>query len=525
MKLGITVIVNLSIFIGTTLTTCILALYFYNNLILSHNTHIQTTIRTILEIVPLIIDLEYMKTLKKDSNKTKKYYSEWIKLKKVDIIFDLNIFILTKSKNEEFIFLYDTQDNPQWKVDKIENKNYISTQDWIDDSNKITLIENNIENDNYFLTYEHPPKELERAYLSDTLEIVEEYTDEYGTFRSGFKCIQLNDKVKIIIGVDYNISDIKKEEYLILKLVLLIVVLTIFINFFISKYLRNLVTKPIIELSNNSIDIKKGNYAEVQNLYPYYKNNEIGQLYENYSSMVSSLLNNYNKIQSYSLDLLNLSKIKDQFISNLSHELNTPLTVILSYSELITMEESSNEKINEHANEIMIAGQKLKSYLEDLIIVTMIESKIEIIKSPFNLIEEVNAIVNSYSVIKAMNLEVKTQIEAKNIYVDKSLFRKALNSIISNSILYNKINGSILISSIQKGDTIEIKIEDTGIGIPENKIAYVFDKFYRVDSSDTYEISGVGLGLFISKNIFDLHGVRYSIDSKEGIGTTFKIFL
>jgi signal transduction histidine kinase len=525
MKLGITVGVNLSIFIGTTLTTALLALYFYNNLLLSHTNQIQNTIRTILEIVPFIIDKEYITTLKKDSNKSKKYFLEWLKLKEVDNIYGLNIFILTKKEDDEFIFLYDTVDNPIWKGSKIDNNNYISSEDWLDDSNKIPLIEKNNESDNYFLAYQHPPKEMNKSYLTESLEIVEEYTDEYGTFRSGFKCIKLNENVKIIIGIDYNISDIKKEENLILRIILIVLFFTFIINFLISKYLKSLVTRPIIELSNNSIEIKKGNYAEVQNLYPYNKNNEIGQLYENYSSMVSSLLNNYNKIQSYSRELFNLSKIKDQFLSNLSHELNTPLTVILSYSELITMEESSNEKINEHANEIMIAGQKLKSYLEDLIIVTMIESKIEIMKNHFNLSEEIEDIVQSYSIIKTMNIDVTIHLEIKTLFVDRGLFRKALNSIISNSILYNRVNGKILISSKQDKGTIEIKIEDTGIGISDEKITYVFDKFYRVDSSDTYEVSGVGLGLFITKNILDLHEVGYSIESKLGKGTIFRIFL
>ena len=109
--------------------------------------------------------------------------------------------------------------------------------------------------------------------------------------------------------------------------------------------------------------------------------------------------------------------------------------------------------------------------------------------------------------------------------VNKNGWTPLHSSILSNSILYNKQNGSIIITSRKIDDSTVINIQDTGIGIPEDKIDLIFGKFYRVDSTYTYEVSGVGLGLFITKNIFELHGIGYSINSKLGTGTDFKIMI
>jgi len=124
-----------------------------------------------------------------------------------------------------------------------------------------------------------------------------------------------------------------------------------------------------------------------------------------------------------------------------------------------------------------------------------------------------------------MNLNLVIDLNVITIFVDRGLFKKALNSILSNSILYNKQNGSIIITSRKIDDSTVINIQDTGIGIPEDKIDLIFEKFYRVDSTYTYEVSGVGLGLFITKNIFELHGIGYSINSKIGSGTDLKIII
>jgi signal transduction histidine kinase len=525
MKLGIGARVNLSIFLCTTFTTILLSFYFYTNLVSNNNLQIKSTIEYVIKLIPLYLNKEYILKLTKDSHKSPDYYTEWLKINHISRVFNINIYILMKDINNNYIFIYDALDNPLIKVDIINNKKYISSENWVEPSKRISMVQNESEDDNFFKKYKKPPLEFEKAYTSDSLEIAEEYTDEYGTYKSGFKSLQINDTNKVIIGVDYEISSIKLKEIFILKLTLFIIFFTLILNIIISKYLNNIVTRPIINLSNHSQEIKKGNYDSINNLSSYNLENEIGELYESYRTMVSTLINNYQKIESTSLELKNLSNIKDQFLANLSHELNTPLTVILSYSELINMDGYEISKIKEFSNEINIAGHKLKSYLEDLLMVTMIESKIDIEKTEVNLNHLINELLANNSSIKNMNLNLVIDLSVSTIFVDRGLFKKALNSILSNSILYNKQNGSIIITSRRIDDSTVINIQDTGIGIPEDKIDFIFEKFFRVDSTYTYEVSGVGLGLFITKNILDLHGIGYSVKSKLGNGTDFKIMI
>ena len=525
MKLGIGARVNLSIFLCTTFTTILLSFYFYTNLVSNNNLQIKSTLEYVVQLVPLSLNREYILKLTKDSFKSPEYYNEWVKLSSISKVFNLNIYILLKNNENDYIFIFDSLDSPLMKVELINNKKYISSEKWVEPSKRISMIQNENEDDNFFSNYKKPPLELDKAYTSDSLEIAEVYTDEYGTYKSGFKSLRINDTNKVIIGVDYEISNIKSKEFFILKLTFFIIFFTLILNVLIAKYLNNVVTQPIINLSNHSQEIKKGNYNSIYNLSSYNLKNEIGDLYESYQTMVSTLLHNYQKIESTSLELKNLSNIKDQFLANLSHELNTPLTIILSYSELINMDGYEISKIKEFSNEINNAGQKLNSYLEDLMMVTMIESKLDIEKTEVNLNILINDIVASNPSIKNMNLNLVIDLSVITIFVDRGLFKKALNSILSNSILYNKQNGSIIITSRKIDDSTVINIQDTGIGIPEDKIDLIFGKFYRVDSSYTYEVSGVGLGLFITKNIFELHGIGYSINSKLGTGTDFKIMI
>jgi signal transduction histidine kinase len=259
-----------------------------------------------------------------------------------------------KNKENDYIFIFDSLDSPLVKVELINNKKYISSENWVEPSKKISMVQNENEDDNFYSKYKKPPLELDKAYTSDSLEIAEVYTDEYGTYKSGFKSLVINDTNKVIIGVDYEISNIKSKENFILKLTFFIIFFTLILNLIIAKYLNNVVTRPIINLSNHSQEIIKGNYNSIYNLSNYNLKNEIGDLYESYQTMVSTLINNYQKIESTSLELKNLSNIKDQFLANLSHELNTPLTVILSYSELINMDGYEISKINANSNRNII---------------------------------------------------------------------------------------------------------------------------------------------------------------------------
>jgi hypothetical protein len=130
MKLGIGARVNLSIFLCTTFTTILLSFYFYTNLVSNNNLQIKSTLEYVVQLVPYALNKEYMLKLTKDSYKSPEYYNEWIKVSRISKVFNLNIYLLMRDNENNYIFIFDSLDSPLVKVELINNKKYISSENW-----------------------------------------------------------------------------------------------------------------------------------------------------------------------------------------------------------------------------------------------------------------------------------------------------------------------------------------------------------------------------------------------------------
>jgi signal transduction histidine kinase len=218
-----------------------------------------------------------------------------------------------------------------------------------------------------------------------------------------------------------------------------------------------------------------------------------------------------------------MSKVKDEFMSNLSHEIRTPLSLIYAYSELLKDYIGPDEEsIQAYGNDINREASILSENINDLMLVTDLETKFKI-KEEFVNIEELSnealRYLQSFSEEKNISFEILNLSNIK-ILADKSLIIKVFIIIIKNSILYNYNNGKVKIYTEENQNSIQIKIEDYGPGISEEDLPRIFDKFFRVDSSITYKVSGVGVGLFIAKRIIELHNAEINATSVLGKGTT-----
>lgn len=229
------------------------------------------------------------------------------------------------------------------------------------------------------------------------------------------------------------------------------------------------------------------------------------------------------------------SKVKDEFLANLSHELRTPMTTVFVLSELLAGNDNYPDEVREFAKEIRAGSGKLNDYVNDLILVTDIETnlklqknKIEISKLIESVLVEVKQILEEQDV--QIIFEAKEKIEFD---CDSILLAKAIEAILKNAIVYNKPKGTVEITFRKrvlktldrtfKG--IEISIKDNGIGISKEFHDKIFEKFFRVDTSLSYEVSGVGLGLFIARKIVELHGGTIRVKSELGNGSEFTIDL
>ncbi len=225
----------------------------------------------------------------------------------------------------------------------------------------------------------------------------------------------------------------------------------------------------------------------------------------------------------FSLQLEKMSKVKDEFMSNLSHEIRTPLSLIYAYSELLKDYIGPDEEsIQAYGNDINREASILSENINDLMLVTDLETKFKIkeeLVSIEDLFNEALRYLQSLSEEKYISYEIFNLSNIK-ILADKSLLIKVFIIIIKNSILYNYNNGKVKIYTEENQNSIQIKIEDYGPGISEEDLPRIFDKFFRVDSSITYKVSGVGVGLFIAKRIIELHNAKINATSILGKGTT-----
>jgi two-component system, sensor histidine kinase ChiS len=227
--------------------------------------------------------------------------------------------------------------------------------------------------------------------------------------------------------------------------------------------------------------------------------------------------------ETLSIQLEKMGKVKDEFMSNLSHEIRTPLSLIYAYSELLKDYTGPDEdSIKSYGMDIHREANNLSENINDLMLVTDLETKFKIKEELVEVHEMIlEAIKYLENMISEKNIKIEISIlKDLKIVCDKSLIIKVFIIVIKNAIVYNFTKGKIKIYSDDYLDSILLYIEDNGPGISSDDLHKIFDKFYRVDSSITYNVSGVGVGLFIAKRIIDLHLAKIDASSVLGKGTS-----
>lgn len=220
-----------------------------------------------------------------------------------------------------------------------------------------------------------------------------------------------------------------------------------------------------------------------------------------------------------------LNQIKTQALATASHDLRTPLTNILGYTELIRDygDIISADKKERYFNFIKSAVVKMTDSLEDLLLISKAEEgKITLYPQNFNIVEYLGIIVDEYNnLTEDHDIKLYTNQENYQVYLDQKILNHILNNLISNAIKYSPDGGKITIKINCQETEIILEIEDGGIGIPENYLTKLFTLFERADNVGN--IKGNGLGLSIVKKAVDLQGGKIKVNSRENEGTKFII--
>jgi two-component system, OmpR family, phosphate regulon sensor histidine kinase PhoR len=225
-------------------------------------------------------------------------------------------------------------------------------------------------------------------------------------------------------------------------------------------------------------------------------------------------------------ELRRLEKIRQDFVANVSHELRTPVSTIKGYAETLLDGALDDQK---HAREfvkiIYDDSERLAHLVNDLLDLSKIESgKIKLNAAPCSLFAIVDKVTSALQKIaKEKSIVFKNTIP-KNfsaISADQTMLTQVFFNLVENAIKYNKLCGEVLISAGDKGSHIEVRVADTGMGIPEEDLPRVFERFYRVDKAHSRQLGGTGLGLSIVKHIIQAHGGEVFVESKLNEGSIF----
>lgn len=217
-----------------------------------------------------------------------------------------------------------------------------------------------------------------------------------------------------------------------------------------------------------------------------------------------------------------VDRMKTEFISTAAHELRTPLTSIQGFSEImLTRDDITDEEKKRFLSYINKQSVSLTMIVSDLLDITRIESGrgFTLNKLPFDISEAINQIVPYFQEHAPQHhFEVATPNGQMEIHADKQKMEQILKNLIDNAVKYSPKGGLIRVTSTISDGQCEIAVKDQGIGMSAEQVEKVFDKFYRVDASNT-AIEGTGLGMTIVKYIVEAHGGKIWIESKVGKGT------
>lgn len=218
-----------------------------------------------------------------------------------------------------------------------------------------------------------------------------------------------------------------------------------------------------------------------------------------------------------------VDQMKSEFVSTVSHELRTPLASVLGFTELMLNRELKPERQKKYLSTIYQEAKRLTSLINDFLDVQRMEAGKQAYEKRY---EEVTAIAESViesQKIQAANHEIVLEklTEQTMVLGDKDKIAQVFTNLISNAVKYSPDGGKVSVSIYEEGKKLKIKVEDEGLGIPDEAMDKLFTKFYRVDNSDRRRIGGTGLGLAIVKEIMKAHDGTISAVSKLGEGSTF----
>lgn len=278
----------------------------------------------------------------------------------------------------------------------------------------------------------------------------------------------------------------------------------------ISIIISKQISKPLMKITEVTNKMRSGN-LEIRSA----ENSKTKEIYD-LSASVNYLAET----------LRNQEMLRKRLTADMAHELRTPLTTLKSHIEafLDDIWEPTKERLQVFYEEI----QRLTHMVDNLYNLSKLEElNLNLNLSKINISEETEKIINTFKPIyQKENYELKSNIE-QNLYtlIDRDKFKQIIYNLLSNALKYLNPQGTVELTLIKQGANLMLTIKDNGIGIAKEELPFIFERFFRSDTSRNKSTGGSGLGLTITKSFVEAHGGKIFVDSTLGQGTTFEILL
>ncbi len=334
--------------------------------------------------------------------------------------------------------------------------------------------------------------------------------DEVNLRNSFFQTVGMNchfDNDQYALFIQKNIS---AQENIIKHSVLMAVGFIFIVGSIVFLIIADIIVKPITRLTRATQELAKGNYNVSVN---YRGNDEIGRLNQSFNLMAK--------------ELVKQEQIRQQFISDVSHEFQTPLTSINGFATILKNEDLTNEQREKYTDIILFESKRLSTLSKNMLQLTLLDgedTKLNI--ENYSLTKQLNRVMDSLEAQAIQkDIEIESNLPKKEIFIsgDQNRLEQVWINILNNAIKYTDEGGYISVNLKKNSKDVEIMISDTGIGMDEEAQRHIFERFYREDKARS--VGGNGLGLSIVKSIVDLHGGSIQVKSQKDVGSEFYITL
>ena len=319
-------------------------------------------------------------------------------------------------------------------------------------------------------------------------------------------------------GIPMNAVEGAMEE--IRSKIIIVSVITLGIVCIVSLLVARKISHPITEMAAVAEQIRQGN---LEQRIQRNSTDELGRLAASLNGMVD-------KLNKDIVSLKKLERVRSEFLGNVSHELRTPIFAIQGMLETLLAGALNDKEVRRNFVERALANaQRLNELIGDLIEISRIESgemRMSFRRFPLReLLEQSAAEMAPAAAQKDVQVDVSTADQTLEVLADRDRIKQVIINLIDNAIKYNRPGGRVIISCERIDGEVAIEVQDTGIGIPEEHLPRIFERFYRVDKQRSRDAGGTGLGLAIVKHIVEAHGSSVSVRSTPNEGTTFSFTL